>query len=304
LSITAREGRVAYIGHTVFVSSGSSSTTAQVTLTASVFDDGTSVGSVTTGTVTFTDLLSGKVLASNVPVALVNGDTHSGTANTIVTLSTGQYGAQQYLIEVTLNGQYKNLQQTGAASTSDAYKAAHPVVTVMIPETINSTQGAGTLPKLASAAGTYGDATSASYTMGLAYTNTGTNPQGQIQLVLLRPDGTYFVKSNSLTSLAFSKPGTDGFNKDVTVYTKASIYKVTASGITSVDGNVTLRIDAHEGCVGSPCSGSSGDAIGFTVLSSKNSALYYSNNWIYDTAKKGYATVMQAIAQTVAVVIH
>src|SRR5207237_609780 len=58
LTLTPRTGVVAYIGQTVFVTSGSSSTTAQVTLTASVADP-TGFGSVFNSTVTFTDLITG-----------------------------------------------------------------------------------------------------------------------------------------------------------------------------------------------------------------------------------------------------
>ena len=102
LTVTKLEAPVAYIGQTTFVTSGSSSTTAQVTLTASVQDpDGFSSADLANATATFTDLLSGKVLASGVKVTPVSGSNpKTGTANTVVTLSTGQYGLQQYLIEV------------------------------------------------------------------------------------------------------------------------------------------------------------------------------------------------------------
>ena len=311
VTVTQRLGIVAYIGQTLFVTSGSSSTTAQVTLSASVADPDPSHSILGNATVTFTDLLTGKVLASGVKVSPVsNSNTSTGTANTVVTLSSGQYGAQQYLIQVTLAGYYQNCQQTGPVSNASgtyctgsppvdhsdpAYKAANPTVVVMIPLTINSMQAAGLIPKVAEAAGTYGDASSANYTVGLKYNNGGTNPQGQVQLILQRGDVTYYIKSNSLSSLAFS-----GIcNKDVTVYTKASIYKISSGGaLTSVDGNVSLRLDAHDGDnngVGT-CTGlTSGDTIGFTVLSSKTSALYYSNQWVYDSATKSYRTKQQLI---------
>ena len=100
MTVRPRDGRVAYIGQTVFVTSGSSSTTAQVALTASVSDvDGTVP--VVGGTVTFTDQLTGKVLASGVKVTPLPNDPTTGTANVVVTLSSGQYGVQAYLIEVT-----------------------------------------------------------------------------------------------------------------------------------------------------------------------------------------------------------
>jgi uncharacterized repeat protein (TIGR01451 family) len=109
ISVKPREGIVSYIGQTFFVTSGSSSTTAQVTLSASVADPDREHSILTNATVTFKDLLSNKVLATGVKVAPVsNTDTATGTANTVVTLSTGQYGAQEYLVEVTLNGFYQN----------------------------------------------------------------------------------------------------------------------------------------------------------------------------------------------------
>jgi hypothetical protein len=165
-------------------------------------------------------------------------------------------------------------------------------------------QGVGSIPILSSAAGSFGNATSANYTIGMQYNNKGTNPQGQIQLTLERaagngyPAGTYYIKSNSISSMAFSNAPAGQPSKDVTIYTKASIYSVSSSGaMTSVDGNVTLRVDAHEGCATSPnCSSqTSPDLIGFTVLSSKTGNLYYSNNWIYNNAVAGWSTVEQSM---------
>jgi hypothetical protein len=88
--------------------------------------------------------------------------------------------------------------------------------------------------------------------------------------------------------------------KDLTIYTKASIYYIDQDGVThSVDGNVTLRVDAHDGGT------SSGDTIGFTVLSTKDSSLYYSNNWVYDSTAKAWRTMMQGVSPaTTAVVIN
>jgi hypothetical protein len=80
-----------------------------------------------------------------------------------------------------------------------------------------------------------------------------------------------------------------------------------SGGTTSIEGNVTLRLDAHEGCTTNPnCSGTgnTGDQIGFTVISSKDSSLFYSNNWIFDAAKAAYATVMQSIAGFAGIAIN
>jgi hypothetical protein len=79
--------------------------------------------------------------------------------------------------------------------------------------------------KLGTAAGLYGDGT-ASYTAGMSYNAKGTNPQGKIELIINRNDGVYYIKSNSVTSVGFSKPDAKGINRDVTIYTKASVYKI------------------------------------------------------------------------------
>jgi hypothetical protein len=330
ITVVPQQAPVAYIGQTTFVTSGSSSTTAQVALSASLQDATGDAGNVSTATLTFTDLLSGKVLASGVKVTPVsNTNVTQGTANTIVTLSTGQYGAAQYLIQVSVDkGNYQNCQQTGQYTppggtqqcagwtvdpSSTQYAAAHPTVTVMIPPTQYSMQGVASIPILSSAAGSFGDATSAKYAIGMQYNNKGTSPQGQIQLTLERPAsasypaGTYYIKSNSITSMAFSNAPAGQPSKDVTIYTKASVYSVNSSGVaTSIDGAVTLRVDAHEGCSTSPnCSSqTSPDLIGFTVLSSKTGGLYYSNNWVYNAAVAGWSTVEQQMPGYQAVQIN
>jgi hypothetical protein len=213
---------------------------------------------------------------------------------------------------VTVGGSYQNCQQLswaynscGTATVgSDAFNAANPQITVIVPATANSMQGGAQINVGSpyTPAGTYGNATHASYGVGMKYNKGGTNPQGQIQLILERADGVYFITSNSISSMTFSTAGAGGGAcpaKDVTIYTKASIYRVSAGLLTSIDGNVTLRLDAHDGgvsatgCTPSP----SQDSIGFTVLSTKNSSLYYSNNWAVGSSS-GYQTVKEPVSTT------
>jgi hypothetical protein len=104
-------------------------------------------------------------------------------------------------------------------------------------------------------------------------------------------DGCYYIKSNSVTSVAFSNKDASGYNRDVTIYTKASIFKIKNGVTTSVDGNVTLRMDAHDNGTGTGI-----DTVGFTVLSSKDSTLYYSNNWVYDPITLSWKTVQQTLS--------
>src|SRR5262249_8184908 len=94
LAITPATVNVAYIGQTTWVTSGTSATTAQVSLSASLQ---ASAGLINHAVVSFWDVNpnhnGGKptLLADNVPVSAVAGQPLTGTANKIVTLSTGQY---------------------------------------------------------------------------------------------------------------------------------------------------------------------------------------------------------------------
>jgi len=65
---------------------------------------------------------------------------------------------------------------------------------------------------------------------------------------------------------------------------------------------VTLRVDAHDGdpSTVTTCSQSASitptyDTIGFTVLSSKDGSLYYSNNWVYNRTVGGWSTVQEPV---------
>ena len=117
---------------------------------------------------------------------------------------------------------------------------------------------------LSTAAGTYaGNGGKPSFCVGLSYNKSGTNPKGQIVLVVPQADGVLYVKSNSISSMAVT-------GNTSTIYTKSSVYKVLSNGSTvGIDGGVSLRLDVSDGP----------DQVAFTVLSS-TSTLYYSNNWM------------------------
>jgi hypothetical protein len=253
--IGARPALVSYIGQQTFVTSGSSSTTAQVTLSASV-QDPTGVALIG-AKIDFIDTSTGKVLAGGVPVSQVlNSPANTGTANTTVTLSTGQFGAQEYVIFVQMTGNYTNIAQPAQDKTA--------AVIVLQPPMTNQTTGGGNFLALSTAAGTYaGNGGKPSFCVGLSYNKSGTNPKGQIVLVVPQADGVLYVKSNSISSMAVT-------GNTSTIYTKSSVYKVLSNGSTvGIDGGVSLRLDVSDGP----------DQVAFTVLSS-TSTLYYSNNWM------------------------
>lgn len=280
--INRRSATVNYIGQTTWVTSGTSATTAQVTLTASMQD---ATGTALVGaTADFIDTLTNKVLASGVQVSPVAGSPGTGTANKVVTLSTGQYGSEAYIIQVKLTGNYDNKDQ------DDGDKTATVVVSKLA--AASQTIGGGTITNLAGSAGTYRGVTeeglTTTFSVGLAYTKSETNPKGKISLIIEQSDGsTIYVKSNAITSVAV-KTDTAG-KKNTVVYTKSNVIRVDSSGIaTSIDSAVTLRMDAHDD------GEAAGDTIGFTVLSSTNSTLYYSNDWYLDPTNNTWKTRSQS----------
>ena len=128
---------------------------------------------------------------------------------------------------------------------------------------------------LTTAAGTYAENSSdGTFTVGMTYNKSGSNLQGQIMVSVPQTDGSViYVKSNSISNMTVT--GTTN-NKNSTIYTKSSIYKVLGTGSqVTIDGNVTLRLDTHDGGLGPLV-----DSVGVTVLSTKDSCLYYSNNWV------------------------
>ena len=273
-TIDAREATAAYIGNTYFVTSGSSATTTQVTLSASLQDP---TGLALEGaTVDFFDVTGStpKLLAGNVRVVAVDGNPSTGTASTTVTLSTGQHGATSYFIRTVVSGNYTNDSQPDSDRTVS--------VSVVQPVGVNTIKGAGTLSRLSSAVGTYAPSGDASFSVGVSFNKSLKNIQGQITLFLPQSDGSVvLIKSNALTSMTAANLSIGRVN---TIYSKANITRLNSDGTsTSLEGNVTLRLDV---------TGNGPSAkVAFTVLS--GSALRYSNNWSYDTTAKAWKTGFQ-----------
>jgi len=275
ITIAARPALVSYIGQQNWVTSGASATTAQVTLSASV-QDPTGVALVG-AKMDFVDAGTGRVLAAGVPVAAVaNATIPTGTANAVVTLGSGQYGAESYLIMVVMTGNYTNAAQAADDKTA--------TLTVAKPASTNQTIGAGTIAALATAAGTYkGNGDDVTFTVGLSYNKSGSNLQGKATLVVPQADGVLVVKSNAISSMTVSSKQGVRYS---TIYTKASISKVLSNAtVVTLEGNVTLRIDSADGGT---------DQIGLTVLSTKDSTMFYSNQWLLD-GNNTWRTALEAL---------
>jgi hypothetical protein len=272
VTIEPGTGLVRYIGQLQFVTSGKSATSTQAMLSASV-QDPTGIGLVG-AKVDFIDKNTGAALATNVAVSPVSGSPGTGTANKIVTLSTGQYGAESYPILVKLTGNY----------TNESQDVADKLATVVVakPADINETTGGGTIEALGAAAGTYrsDDGSVATYSIGMRYNKSGSNLQGKITLSIPSLDGVVYIKSTSITSMSIAGDA----QKTSIIYTKATVYKVLDDeSVVTIEGNVTLRTDVVET--------TDGALVGFTVISSRNSEMFYSNQWLLTTG--GWKTVPQ-----------
>jgi len=137
--------------------------------------------------------------------------------------------------------------------------------------------GGGTIDPSAPA-GTYsGDLSEdVTFSVGMQYNKSGTNPQGKITLAIPQTDGSIvYVKSNSISSMKV----TVATDKTATIYTKASIYRVNGGVVTTLDGGATLRMDVFDNVASTTL-----DEVGFTVLSSKTSTLAYSNRWVLESS--------------------
>jgi hypothetical protein len=234
LTIGTRDALVNYIGQQVWVTSGTSATTAQVTLSASVQDpSGLALVGAKMTFIDITNGLPGKVLAADVPVAAVqNQPNATGTANKIVTLSTGQYGAESYLIRVVMTGNYDNTDQPTDDKTA--------TVVVAKPAATNETSGGGEYVGLGTSAGLYKGAVGedGTFSIGMKYNKGGANLQGKITVSVPQADGSIvYFKSNSISSMAVVSNKTP---KTSTIYTKSTVYRVMPdASMVTIDGNVT-----------------------------------------------------------------
>jgi len=274
LTIEERDAAARYIGQTIAVASGSSATSAQVSLAASV-QDPTGLGLVG-AKVTFIDTLTNRVLASNVPVSPVAGSPFNGTANTFVTLSTGTYGSQLYNVKVIVTGNYTNEAQLSGSSAS---------ITVTKPAGTEMISASGRIAQSSGVAGTYGVTVSgdATFSVDLKYNKSGKNLQGKVELLLPSSDGSQiYIKSNALNSMVI-----DGQKVNGTVYVKANATRLNADGTTTtLEGNISLRIDLSEANSG---------MVAITAMSS-TSQLLYSNDWYFDETLRGWKSRLSAVS--------
>lgn len=245
--------------------------------------------SVADATITFTDQISGKILAKDVRVSEVAGNCEEGIATAIVTLSTGNNGTELYVIVTTVGGSMSaSSLDAGGQIGADLDSAK---VAVSQPRAAGTLQNFGELAVVAKtdnynlgtsgtlAADMNGEAASATFRFV-----PGTRkvlPKGQTVVIIPAAEGGFYViKSNSINSVLVGATIT-------TVYAKASVSLVggTCEGTCAIEGGVSLRLDVTN---------ANQSLVGYTVQSTKTSTLLYSNNW-YKTGRT-WTTMTQLLS--------
>lgn len=272
LIITCEDARAYYTGAYYSSTASPNSSSATVTLSATIKDI-TAVtgdlaydannGDIRNATVSFINVDTNAVIAT-VPIGLVNaGDTKVGTAtyNWNTTISAD---AQQFLIGIRVNNYYCRY-----SSEDDA------IITVAKPLGSYFITGGGYLNLSNSAGIKAGDqGTKNNFGFNVKYNKSKTNLQGNINIIVRRTESgllhVYQIKGNVMTSLAVNEncPKTATFNG------KANITDIT-NPLTpfTVDGNGTLQVKMTD-------SGEPGtfDKIAITLWN-KNGGLWYVSNW-------------------------
>jgi len=300
ITVKREDARVTYTG-AVFAATGSTtSTSAIVTLSATIRDITAANGDPTwddfkgdirNATVTFINRDNGQPIpgAINLPIGLVNaGDIKTGTATVNVPFSING-DAQQFTIGVIVNNYY-------IRDNSDD----NTVVTVSKPLNDFIT-GGGYLILENSAGIKAGDAGKKNnFGFNVKYNKNGTNLQGNINTIIRKTENgvlhVYQIKGNAMTSLS-ALNATATAAAQATFNGKASIQDITYTDKTSpeykafyqydatncptctgtftpgVDGNATLQVTMQDR--GEP---GTNDQIAITVWN-KQGGLWFSSDW-------------------------
>jgi len=265
-----------YTGDELAWTTGPSSSTATLTMTALIKDNEVPGGDVRGARVTFY-LVSGSTRtpipsAQRLPVNLIDmTDGSVGTASAIVQLNIGNATSETYQIAVGISRAYFN----------DVFDAeAVSFVTVSKPMAGGRIFGDGKLCNNSSSAGLVRgiDGGKTRFYFDVNYNKKQTNPQGKVTIfikswynssgLLDRNIGDdphlYIITSNAISLLAIPAP------TDAQFSSKANMVEVLGDGSTqSVDAGATLQLNMKDG---------KPDLLGITYYR-RSGGVWYSNNW-------------------------
>jgi ribosomal protein L18E len=276
LTVTCEDARAYYTGALFVSTSGPNSYTATVTLSATIKDitavTGDPVydaypGDIRNARVTFVNRDNNTVIASNLPVGLVNNnDTTVGTVTynwTVTIPNNSQPPSQTFTIGIIVTPYY-----TDNSSSEDT------VVIVSQPQGTGSITGGGYLV-MQNSAGQYLGGVGTKNNFGFNVQNTRTGVKGNINTIIRNNGHSYQIKGNSMTSLSINTTITQSHPYPTATFNgKASLQDITDPyNPISIDGNATLQVTMTDR--GEP---GSSDSIGTTVWA-KTGGLYFSSNW-------------------------
>jgi uncharacterized repeat protein (TIGR01451 family) len=266
INVAPEDARATYTGALFASTSCATCNTAAVTLAATIQDitaadpgSDPNFGDIRNATVTFINRDTNTAInPTPVPVGLVNmSDTKTGTATYTWNASIGSANSQSFTIGVIVNGWY---------ARNDS--AENTVVTLSKPLATDFITGGGYLV-MSNSGGRYPGDPGAKNNFGfnVKYNKSGTNLQGQINVIVRSGGRVYQIKGNSMTSLAVT-------GNKATFNGKASIQDITdPAAPVSIDGNATLQVTLTDN--GEP---GANDSIGITLWD-KNGGLWFSSKW-------------------------
>ncbi len=269
-----------YVGDGFAWTTGSSTSTATVTMVAAIRDANVLKGDVRGAKVSFY-FVNGTTLtaipsAQNLPVGLIDvTDGSVGTASAIVQLNIGSLNSQSFQIAVKVTGAYTN-------NPWDALSES--IVTVSKPVTGGFITGGSNMTNNQSSSGYIKGATgqNTDFQFDMQYTKSGTNPKGKVNIlvrsyydrtgILDSKLHTYLIRTNAIALLAISTPLSTG-----TFSAKANMEEQLTDGtVVSVESGATFQMVAFQNA----CN----QQIAITYYR-KAGGIWFSSNWDALTAK-------------------
>ncbi|MBI3417946.1 MAG: hypothetical protein HY043_21870, partial [Verrucomicrobia bacterium] len=286
-------GKACYTGNLFFWTTGPSSSTATLALSATIRDvTAVCASDIRNAKVSFM-IRNGSTLtpitgAQNLPVGLVDPtDKKVGTANALVQFNIGSASATTYEIAVIVTGAY----QFNNPADDKLLTVAKPIPGGMIVGggEVSNDNGSGGNDSSGYLAGDLSPNTQ--FGFDVEYTKSLTNPQGKLWFFFFshrQPDGRLDTIQHKykFTSTAIAVLATTPASGTASFSSKANLVDVTnpASPI-SIDGGVQLQVDLFDH--GTSSSGS--DTIGVTLYR-KGGGVWFALKW------NGVKTVQKAIA--------
>jgi uncharacterized protein len=272
VTVNQEDALAAYTGAEFAATASTTSSTASVTLAATIQDDMDGFpGDIRNATVTFVNRDTGNAYLCSAPVGLVNpNDITTGTATCTWEVDLGNADSTDARVGIIVEGYYH---RNNPADDS--------ILTVSRALTSSFITGGGNLLLSNSNGLLAGDSGSRnSFGFNVKYNRSGRNLQGRINTLVISGGRVYQIKGNVLSSLVVDQEaGIAIFNG------RASIQDVTDSdNPVDVAGNTTLQVTLTD--QGEP---GSSDSIAITVWN-KDGGLYFSSHW------DGVRTVEQFLA--------